>query len=83
MFYGHFRSSTTNQTGCVHEFITVAVSSMSFPPQMLHTCPLCSKEHAYRFVFGHIASTPKQIQTIEAYCTNRGIEQNVAVTKQG
>lgn len=79
MYYGHYKSSTTSQTGCIQEFVTVPQSTMMFPPQVIYECILCKSSHGFRFTLGHIASTRKQKGEFEAYCTKQGIELGVKV----
>lgn len=77
VYYGHYRSTTTSQTGCVKEFLTTSQLTMLFPPQVQYLCDLCKVEHGFRFMTGHIVATPSQKKSLVKYCTDRGIEQDV------
>lgn len=78
-YFGHYKASTTGQTGCVKEFVTTGSASMTFPPQVMYRCDLCKLEHGFRYMTGHVASTPKQRERLVRYCHDHDIELDVVV----
>lgn len=78
-YYGHYRSSTSGESGCVREFITTPHLVADFPVSVLLPCPLCRKTHGFIFAFSHFASTPKQRAQLEAWSVSRDIGFGVAL----
>lgn len=76
-YYGHYRASTTGQTGCVKEFITVFQATQMYPPQVMYDCDLCHTSHGFRLLKTHMVSTPSQHRGLEAFCASHKIEMGV------
>lgn len=77
MFYGHYRSSTTSETGCVKEFLTLPHARPLFPAQVQWFCELCNGTHGFRLTATHQAATPRQQRQLGQYCREHGIETDI------
>lgn len=81
-FYGHYKSSTVSETGCVKEFISKPQEHAIFIPQLQYECDLCQKTHGFRLLRSLTASTPRQRKELERYCENNKLEVDVSLPEK-
>lgn len=79
IYFGHYRSTTSAQTGCVKEFFTVGQATLRFAPQVLYRCDLCGIEHGFRFSDARMATTLRQRRALDDYCARHAIERDVRI----
>jgi len=78
-YHGEYISSVSGQTGCVKTFASLGQESLSFPPQVMYYCDLCSNKHGFRLTRTHQVATPSQERNFDRYCDINSIEQDVEV----
>jgi hypothetical protein len=78
-YFGHYKSTTTSQNGCIKEFVTVGNTTVLFPPQVQYECTLCKKVHGFRFVKPWLISSEKQKKDFIKYCVDNSIETEVSI----
>lgn len=79
MYFAHYKSSSTGQSGCIKEFVTPETDHTMFPPQVSYACNLCKISHGFRLARTHIVNTPSMRKQFDTFCVSNHIERDVEV----